>query len=75
MRAQLRTGNLLTGQLYIALDFFPNAPKATMDWNTHAARDADRAWRPAVLQDSVTSLLAKLNKIPFEGIGKDAQRR
>jgi paraquat-inducible protein B len=26
------------------------------------------------LQDSVTSLVAKLNKIPFEGIGKNAQQ-
>jgi paraquat-inducible protein B len=28
LRAQLRNGNLLTGQLYVALDFFPDAPKA-----------------------------------------------
>ena len=27
MRAQLRTGNLLTGQLYVALDFFPDPSK------------------------------------------------
>ena len=33
MRAQLRSGNLITGQLYIAFDSFPNAPKATIDWN------------------------------------------
>src|SRR3546814_14523430 len=26
LRAQLRTGNLLTGQLYVALDIFPKAP-------------------------------------------------
>ena len=33
MRAQLRSGNLITGQLYIAFDSFPNAPKAKIDWN------------------------------------------
>ena len=27
VRAQLRTGSLLTGQLYIAIDFFPNVTK------------------------------------------------
>ena len=27
------------------------------------------------LQDSVTALIAKLNKIPFEGIGNNANRR
>jgi paraquat-inducible protein B len=37
-RAQLRTGNLITGQSYVALDFFPEAPKVKL---THpgAARD------------------------------------
>lgn len=32
-RAQLRTGNLLTGQRYIALDFFNNAKPARVDWS------------------------------------------
>ena len=31
LRAQLRSGNLLTGQLYVALDFFPDAPKVKGD--------------------------------------------
>ena len=33
VRAQLRTGNLLTGALYVAFDFFPDAPPATVDWS------------------------------------------
>lgn len=32
-RGQLRTGNLLSGQRYIALDFFPNSAKAKVEWN------------------------------------------
>ncbi|MFX5743082.1 MlaD family protein, partial [Acinetobacter baumannii] len=31
MRAQLRNGNLLTGQLYVAIDFFPKAKPAQID--------------------------------------------
>ncbi len=31
-RAQLRTGNLLTGQLYVALDFFPKPKAGAIDW-------------------------------------------
>ena len=31
LRAQLTTGSLLTGQLYVALAYFPGAPKATFD--------------------------------------------
>ncbi len=33
LRAQLRSGSLLTGQLYVAFDYFPKAPKARVDWN------------------------------------------
>ncbi|CAB3772732.1 PqiB family protein [Paraburkholderia solisilvae] len=74
MRAQLKTGSLITGQLYIALDFFPNAPKAEVNW------DRDPPELPTVssglqsLQESVTDLIARMNKIPFESIGKNAQQ-
>ena len=74
LRGQLKTGNILTGQLYVALDFFPNAPKAKIDW------DANPPEMPTVpgglqsLQDSVTALIDRLNKIPFEGIGKNAKQ-
>src|SRR5215468_10085811 len=32
-RAQLRTGNLLTGGLYVAFDVFPETPPASIDWS------------------------------------------
>jgi paraquat-inducible protein B len=74
LRAQLRTGNLLTGQLYIALEFFPNAAKAQMDWSRTPPEMPSAPGNLQSLQDSLTSLLAKLNKIPFEGIGNDARQ-
>jgi paraquat-inducible protein B len=70
-RAQMRTGSILTGQRYIAVDFFKDAPKAAIDWN------ADPPELPTItgglqsLQDSIQTLVTKLNKIPFEGIGND----
>jgi paraquat-inducible protein B len=39
MRAQLRTGNLLTGQLYVALDFFPKAPRRRTSTSTRQCRN------------------------------------
>ena len=74
LRAQLKTGSLLTGQLYVALDFFPAAPKATIDWNRNPPELPTVSGGLQSLQDSVTSLLTKLNKMPFEGMGKDAQQ-
>jgi len=71
LRAQLKTASLLTGQLYIAVDFFPAAPKATIDWNQPLPEWPTVPGNLQGLQDSITSLVAKLNKIPFETIGKD----
>jgi len=33
LRAQMRSGNLLTGQRYVALDFFPKTRGAAIHWN------------------------------------------
>ena len=74
LRGQLRTGNMLTGQLYLALDFFPNAPKATVDWSKTPPELPTVPGGLQSLQESITSLVAKLNKIPFEGIGKDLRQ-
>ncbi|SAL66793.1 PqiB family protein [Caballeronia telluris] len=71
LRAQLRTGSLLTGQLYVALDFFPTAPKAAMNWEANPPEMPTVPGGLQSLQESVSSLVAKLNKIPFEGIGND----
>ncbi|NUA29810.1 intermembrane transport protein PqiB [Cupriavidus basilensis] len=74
LRGQLRTGNLLTGQLYVALDFFPAAPKANLDWDAKPPELPTVAGGLQSLQDSVTALVAKLNKVPFEGIGNDLRK-
>jgi paraquat-inducible protein B len=71
LRGQLRTGNLLTGQLYIALDVFPKAPKATV------VATADPLELPTVpntldeLQLQVADIAKKLDKIPFDDIGNN----
>lgn len=70
LRAQLRSSNLLTGQLYVVLADFPNAPKvprAKLElpfvMATIASDDFDK------LQQQVSNILAKLDKIPFDQIG------
>src|SRR5262245_32379909 len=74
MRAQLRSGSLLTGQLYVAFDFFPEVPKATVDMNQ------DVPVLPTVpstipdLEAKLTSILAKLDKLPYDQIGADVTK-
>jgi paraquat-inducible protein B len=74
MRGQLKTGNLLTGQLYIAMEFFPDAPKATLEMDKNLLEFPTVPGGLQSLQDSVTSLIARLNKVPFEGIGNDLRQ-
>ena len=73
LRAQLRTGNLLTGQLYIALDFFPDAPKARIDWTKNPPEVPTVAGAAEDLRVTLNSIIKKLDKIDFETIGADLQ--
>ncbi|CAM2165753.1 paraquat-inducible protein B [Paraburkholderia sacchari] len=73
-RFQLRSGNPLTGQLYLAFDIFPDSPKAKIDW-TKSPPELPTAPRTLQsLQESLTRLLAKLNGIPFDQLGAQAQQ-
>lgn len=68
LRAQARSGNLLTGQLYIALDFFPKAQKVAFD---PLARPVALPTVPGSLeqlQEKLESMVDKLNKLPVERI-------
>ncbi|MDO5102420.1 MAG: MlaD family protein [Lautropia sp.] len=74
LRAQLRTGNLLTGQLYVALDFFPKAEKMAV---SQYGQWLELPTVPNSLdefQSQVSTLLTKINKIPFEQIGEDVRQ-
>jgi paraquat-inducible protein B len=71
LRAQLRSGSLITGQLFIALDYFPTASKAKIDWS----RDpVEMPVAPSTVQDieaKLSNIVAKLDKLPYEAIGAD----
>jgi len=73
-RAQLRSGNLVTGQLYVAFDSFPNASKVKIDWTK---TPPELPVQPGSLQDletKVNSIIAKIDKMPLEAIGKDVRK-
>jgi len=74
LRAQLRSGNLLTGQLYVALDFFPDEPKATIDL---AKKPPEIPTIPGTfeeLQENLTGIVKKLDKLQIEEIGADTRK-
>jgi len=68
-RFQLKTGNLLTGQLFVALDFFPNAPKATIDWTKKPMELPTVPGGLQELQKMLADLSKKFHKLPLDEIG------
>ena len=70
LRAQARTGNLLTGQLYIALDFMRSAPAATFDIAARPLMIPTLGGSVDKLQRDVGDFVAKLNRLPLDSIGK-----
>ncbi len=74
MRAQLQSGSLLTGQLFVAFDYHPGAAKAKIDWN-QAAPVLPTV--PSTLPDieaKLTGIIAKVDKLPWEAIGADVTK-
>lgn len=69
MRAQLKTGNLLTGQLLIDLGFHPQEQKVAL------AVEDGQPIIPSIpgsldqIQESIANLTQRLGKVPFEKIG------
>jgi paraquat-inducible protein B len=73
-RAQLRAANLLTGQMYVALDFFPKAPAAKLDMAKKPPGIPTLPAGLAELQESITNIVSKLEKIPFDAIAQDLRK-
>jgi paraquat-inducible protein B len=71
-RAQLRAGSLLTGQQYVALDFFPKAPAARSDPTRVPMELPTVPGGMAQLQASIADILRKIDALPLERLGSDA---
>ncbi|MBR9973139.1 intermembrane transport protein PqiB [Magnetospirillum sulfuroxidans] len=74
LRAQLRTGSLVTGQLFVALDFFPTAKPVTFN---AAAQPPELPTVPGDFEElyqQVQGIVRKLDKIPFDTIGQDVHQ-
>lgn len=74
LRGQLQSGSLLTGQRFIALDFFPKAAPAKL------VKDGDVYVLPTIpgsldaMGNQLTDILDKMSKVPFDKIGADLSK-
>jgi len=68
MRAELKTGSLLTGQKYVALDFHTDLPRDHVGWDSSPPVFPTAAGALDEIQDSVVSIAKKLEKVPLDQI-------
>lgn len=65
LRAQLKTGNLLAGELYVDLDFYPDAAPAALDTTTRHPTIPSVPTSLETIQASATELLQKFAALPL----------
>lgn len=68
-RAQLRTSNLITSQLYVALDYFPSALKARFDRSRVPPELPTMPGSLQALQQTILTIARRLEKVPFDTLG------
>jgi len=74
LRAQLRSGSFVTGQLYVAFDVFPDTPKVKMDWSKSPIELPVVPSGLQDLQNKINSIVTKIEKLPFDEIGTDLRK-
>ena len=71
LRARLKSGNLLTGQLFVDLDFYKDSQPMSL---VYGGEQPELPTLPSVTQEfmnDATEIMAKLKKLPLDKIGNE----
>ena len=74
LRGQLRTGNPLTGQTYVALDFFPDATPVTLDQTRQPMVIPTVPGTLDALQAQLSNIAKKLDHVAFDQLDTELRR-
>ena len=74
LRAQLRTGSLLSGALYVAIDFFPEEPPVTLDWTQNPVELPVMPGQVEALEAKLNQIMDKIDQVQFKEIGDDLRK-
>ena len=61
LRAQLKTGNLISGALYVALEFHPDTPPVTLDWSQKPVELPTMPGQIEAVEDTALNLMKSLD--------------
>jgi len=62
LRAELKTGSLISGSLFVAIKFYPDDPPATLDWSQNPVQLPTKSGQLEGVEDSVAALLKNLDQ-------------
>ena len=71
LRAQLKTGNIITGQKYVDFDFYPDEPTTQVKLDGIYPEIPTLSTTIEEIGDDVKKILARLEALPLEQIGDD----
>jgi len=74
VRAQLKTGNLLTGSAFVSFDYFPDAAPFTVDWSQKPVQLPTTPGQLQVTEASVERIIKKVDQMPLQQIGDGLRR-
>jgi paraquat-inducible protein B len=69
LRAQLQTGSLLTGDLFVAFEYVQNAPKPKVDWNRDPLELPVASGGIASIEAKLNNILTKVDNMPLADMG------
>jgi paraquat-inducible protein B len=74
LRAELQTGSLLTGELYVGFEYFPNATKVKLDLSADPLELPVAPGGVATIEAKLTSILTKVDNMPLDAMGADIKK-
>jgi paraquat-inducible protein B len=74
LRAELKSGSLISGSLYVAVDFISNAPPAALDWSQNPVQLPTVPGKIEALEASVGNVLKKLDQMQFKEMSDDLRK-
>ena len=73
LRAQLRTGSLITGELYVAFEYFPDVAKVKVDWSKDPVELPVVPGTLTSIEAKLGNILTKIDKLPLDAISRDVR--
>lgn len=70
LRAQLQTGNYVTGQLLVDLDFYPDMSPAQIEWETTPPVFPTAPTPLEKISNTIFTFVKRLEKLPLEKMGE-----